>query len=107
MPQPERIAPKAQSTPPSFGGRRKTARAIPDDLLKEASRRLEIMSLLGAVLWAVASILWHLRAGSTTAGRLHFSEFKSSDVIAVIATVASLAMFVYARRTKRDPRFIL
>jgi len=107
MHHPERIAPKAQSTPLSFGGSRKAARAIPDDLLKEASRRLEIASLLAAVLWTVASVLWHLRVGSSGTGGLQFSEFKSSDVIAVVAIVVSLAMFVYARQTKRDPRFIL
>src|SRR6476620_10053156 len=54
MQQPERIAPKAQSTPMSFGGAHNTARAIPEDLLKEASRRLEVMALLAAVLWALA-----------------------------------------------------
>jgi hypothetical protein len=61
MPQPELIAPKAQSTPASSAGSHKPARAIPDDLLKEASHRLEVMAILAAVLWAVASILWHLR----------------------------------------------
>jgi serine/threonine-protein kinase len=65
------------------------------------------MSLLAAVMWTVASLLWHLRAGSSGSGQLHFSPFKSSDVIAVVGIVASLAMYVYARRTKRDPKFIL
>ncbi len=104
---PELIAPKAQSTPPSFGGRRKLPRAIPNDLLKEAARRLEITSLLAAALWVVASLLWHLRVGSSGSGHLQFSPFKSSDVIAVLATISSLGMYAYARTTKRDPAFIL
>ena len=106
MQQPERIAPKAQSTPASFGGSHKTARAIPEDLLKEASRRLEIMALLAAVLWAVSSILWHLRLGWTT-NRLGLSPYAPSDNIAVVAVIASFALFYYARTTRREPQFIL
>jgi serine/threonine-protein kinase len=106
MKQPERIAPKAQSTPLSFGGSRKSARAIPDDLLKEASHRLEIMSLLAAVLWTVGSILWHIRLGSTT-NRLGLSPYTPSDNIAVVSVVASFALFFYVRTTKREPQFIL
>jgi len=106
MPQPELIAPKAQTTPGSFGGSRKPARAIPDDLLKEASHRLEIMALLAAVLWTVASVLWHLRLGSES-GQLGLSPYLSSDNIAVIAIIASLALFYYARNTTREPQFIL
>ena len=106
MPQPELIAPKAQSTPATFGGWRTPARAIPNDLLKEASRRLEIMSLLAAVLWAVASILWHLRLGSQS-DQLRLSPYTSADNIAVVSVVASLALYYYARSTKREPQFIL
>jgi len=106
MPQPELIAPKAQSTPLSFGGSRKAQRALPDDLLKEASRRLEIMALLAAALWTVASILWHLRLGSDSS-HLRLSPYESSDTIAVVSVIVSLALFYYARDTRRDPRFIL
>jgi serine/threonine-protein kinase len=106
MPQHELIAPKAQSTPLSFGGSRKAARAIPDDLLKEASRRLEIMSLLAAGLWTVGSILWHVRLGSNPSG-LRLSPYESSDNIAVVAVLASLALFFYAHNTRREPAFIL
>jgi serine/threonine-protein kinase len=105
MPHGELIAPKAQSTPVSFGGSR-PARAIPDDLLREASRRLEIMSLLAATLWAVASVLWHLRLGSES-GHLRLSPYSSSDNIAVVAVIASLALYFYARNAKREPAFIL
>src|SRR6266550_3069357 len=101
------IAPEAQSTPLSIGGSRKAPREIPDDLLKEASQRLAVMSLLGAGLWTVASILWHLRVGSTGSSKLQLSPFEISDWIAVVSTAASLALFFYARRTKREPQFIL
>lgn len=100
------IAPEAQSTPVTAGGSRRTP-DVPQDLLKEASRRLAIMSLLAAIMWALASILWHLRLGSTRAGRLWLSPFESSDVIALVGVVTSLALYVYVQRTKRDPKFIL
>src|SRR5258708_1654284 len=48
MPKPELIAPKAPSTPVSFGGSRKSSREIPKDLLKEVSHRLDVMALLAA-----------------------------------------------------------
>jgi serine/threonine-protein kinase len=107
MAQPDRrIAPRAPTTPQSFGGSVKTPRAIPEDLLREASHRLEIMSLLAAVLWTVGSILWHIGVGSTT-NRLGLSPYTPSDNIAVMAVVGSLALFLYARTTKREPQFIL
>ena len=106
MHQRDLIAPKAPSTPLSFGGSRKAERELPDDLLKEASRRLEIMSLLAAVLWAVASILWHFRIGSES-GQLRLSPYTSSDNIAVVSVIGSLALYSYARNTKREPKFIL
>lgn len=100
------IAPKVQRTPLSDGGTRKTTREIPDDLLKEASRRLEIMSLLAAVLWTVGSILWHVRADSGS-GDLHLYPYESSDNIAVFAVIASLAVYLYLRTTTRDSKVIL
>src|SRR5512141_3343024 len=101
------IAPKAENTPLSYGGSRKTKREIPDDLLKEASNRLAVMSLLGAVLWVVSSILWHLGAGAVGSGRLGLSPYEPADNFAVLGTLTSLALFLYARSTKREPQFIL
>jgi len=105
MRQPELIAPKAQSTPRSFGGSRRPERATPNDLLKQAARRLEIMSLLATAIWTASSIAWHIQLGSAS-GQLGFAPYQLSDNIAVVAVIASLAMFYYARSTKSDPKFI-
>jgi serine/threonine-protein kinase len=105
MAQPELIAPTAQTPPRSFGGSRRPERAIPNDLLKQASRRLEIISLLATAIWTVASIAWHLQLGSKS-GRIGFASYQLSDNIAVVAVIASLAMYYYARNRNRDPRFI-
>src|SRR5687768_234283 len=103
--QRELIAPKAPTTPVSFGGSRRTERATPNDLLKQAARRLEIMSLLATAIWTASSIAWHIQLGSAS-GRLGFAPYQLSDNIAVVAVIASLAMFYYARSTKSDPKFI-
>jgi hypothetical protein len=92
MPQSELITRKAQSTPRSSGGSRRPERATPDDLLKQASRRLEIISVLATALWTVSSIAWHLQLGSAS-GHLGFAPYQLSDNIAVVAVIASLAMF--------------
>jgi len=105
MRQLELIAPKPQSTPGSFGGSRGPERATPNDLLKQAARRLEIMSLLATAIWTASSIAWHIQLGSAS-GQLGFAPYQLSDNIAVVAVIASLAMFYYARSTKSDPKFI-
>ena len=105
MTQPELIAPRAQSTPRSVGGSRRPARATPDDLLKQASRRLEIMSLLATAIWTVSSVAFHLQLGSES-GHIGFAPYLLSDNIAVVAVIASLALFFYARNTNRDPKHI-
>src|SRR5688572_632006 len=102
----ELIAPKGQTTPFSFSGSRKAERELPVDLLKEASRRLEIISLLAAAIWTVASIAWHFQLGSES-GRIGFAPYQLSDNIAVVALIGSLATFYYARNTKREPQFIV
>jgi serine/threonine protein kinase len=105
MRQLELIAPKAQATPRSFGGSPGVQRATPTDLLKQAARRLEIMSLLATAIWTASSIAWHLQLGSAS-GHLGFAPYQLSDNIAVVAVIASLAMFYYARSTKSDPKLI-
>ena len=62
------ICPIPPSTPAEPGLSRSRTRAIPSDLLEEASRRLAIMSLLAAVLWLVATVLDHLALRAMTNG---------------------------------------
>ena len=105
MPKPELIAPKASTTPRSFGGSSGRERATPNDLLKQAARRLKIMSLLATAIWTASSIAWHIQLGSAS-GTLGFAPYQLSDNIAVVAVIGSLAMFLYARSAKTDPKLI-
>ena len=65
------------------------------------------MSLLTAVLWTVASILWHLGVGGSSAGAFKPVPLESGDLISAVGIGGSLALFAYTRRTDRDPKFIL
>src|SRR5688500_9349410 len=105
MRQLELIVPKAQSTPRSSTGSPRAERATPNDLLKQAAGGTEIMSLLATGIWTASSIAAHIQLGSES-GRLGFAPYQLSDNIAVVAVIASLAMFYYARSTESDPRFI-
>src|SRR5688500_19643376 len=58
MSQPHLIRPPV-STPVSLRRSRAGARELPDDLLKAASIRLGITSLLFAVLWVVGELVGH------------------------------------------------
>ena len=101
------IAPPPSSTPADLTRSLGRFRGFPDDLLKEASLRLGVMSLLFAVLWIVGVVLGHLAARSLYPGSPRWMELDITDAIALASVILSLALFVYARRGERDPRFIL
>src|SRR5215212_9542196 len=106
--QPRLIRPPLGSTPAGAGLMPGASRrpGLPDDLLKQASRRLEAIALLAAFLWIFATVLYHLidlkDSGSTT-----WMSFQSSDVLVGIGAAMSLALYFYVRHAVRDPRFIL
>ena len=96
------------STPSGFGISRGRDRALPDDLLRDASRRLGIMSLISATLWTLGTVLGHIATRAMTApGDPRWLRIQPTDAIAGFSILFSLAMFVYARRSRRSPTFIL
>lgn len=77
-------------------------------MLQEASHRLGVMALLGAVLWLVATILYHLALHAMgPAGDSRWIQPMPTDWISVTAVMVSVALFLYTRRADRDPKFIL
>jgi len=64
------------------------------------------MSLLAAALWILATVLGHL-ALHTIAPDANWLRIDFGDIVAGVSAVASLGLFFYARRSTRDPRFIL
>ncbi|PYS20102.1 MAG: serine/threonine protein kinase [Acidobacteria bacterium] len=107
MPNPHFVGPVPASTPAESGISRGNVRALPYDLLREAARRLGIMSLLAAALWVLTTVLDHLAIRATSPGDPRWMQPLTSDAIAGASTLVSLALFSYTRKDNRDPRFIL
>ncbi|HEX9128824.1 MAG TPA: serine/threonine-protein kinase [Gemmatimonadaceae bacterium] len=101
------IAPPPSSTPADLTRSLGRPRELPDDLLKEASLRLGIMSLLFAVLWIVGLTAGHLAARALYPNNPIWKHVDITDVIGVASAILSASLFVYTRRGERDPRFIL
>jgi len=77
-------------------------RPLPADLLRDASRRLGIMSLVGAGLWTLATLLGHVAARSTPG-----VNFGAADTVAATSVLVSLLLFADTRRADRNPRTVL
>ena len=106
MTEQQLIGPPPVSTPADLRNARGT-RALPQDLLQAASRRLGVMSLLFAVLWVLGTVFGHLAAYVVYAGNPRWLQLDSSDAIALASVIVSLALYGYTRRTQRSPQFVL
>ncbi len=82
-------------------------RRLPPDLLRQASRRLEIMALIATVLWVLGTVLGHLAFHATTPDDPRWAEVLPTDLIAIGGAVMSLALFLYIRRGNHDPAFVM
>ena len=96
------VPPTTGRTPPSRG-----ERALPADLLRDASRRLGILSLVAAALWVLGTVLGHLAFRSMSHGDAKWLRIGVPDWIAAFSVIASLLLFFYTRRGHRDPRTML
>ena len=79
-------------------------RPLPEDLLREASRRLGVISLIGAVLWIVAPAFGRV-AVRVTGGQ--DGQTAVTDAIAAASVVLSLSLFAYSRRSTCNSRVML
>lgn len=104
---PHLIGPIARATPSKATSSRGHQRALPDDLLRDASRRLGVMSLVAAGLWTLGSVLGHLAGRSMSHGDPQWLHLGVPDAIAGSSVVASVLLFFYTRERDRDPRGIL
>ena len=103
----ELIRPQSPISPSGPGPLSTGSRTIPADLLKEASIRLGILALLAAALWVIATVAGHLAVRAMSSSGENWLWFGPPDIIAIVTAATSIALFVYTRRTERDPRFIL
>src|SRR5687767_141058 len=83
------------------------ARRLPPDLLRQASRRLEIVSLLAVALWISTSVLEHVALGFSRPGDVGWMMLGAPDGVALAGVVVSLALYFYIHRGDRDPERII
>jgi len=82
-------------------------RPLPDDLLRQATRRVEIMALVAAVLWTLAPALSHLALYLTNPSDPRLSIFNRVNLIAGGCVLLSLSMYAYLRTGRRDPERVM
>ena len=108
MAHPHLILPPAGKTPPELKSSAGHHRALPPDLLRQASQRLGIMALLAATLWVVGTVLGHLaERAMMRPGDPRWREVGMTDATAAASVLVSLALFVYTRRSRRTGAFML
>src|SRR5215204_7575955 len=96
--------PASSAKTPRSGRRR---RALPADLLRDASRRLGVMSLVACGLWSLGTVLGHVAVRAMSPGDAPWLRLGGPDAIAALSVLASLVLFSYTRRGERDPRSVL
>lgn len=100
------IGPPLASTPRDRGSSSTPPGGLPEDLLRDAPRRLGLIALVGAILWFSGTVLYHAATGVIDPGG-GWRLFSTPDFIAAICLLASIGLFAYTRRSTRPPRFFL
>jgi eukaryotic-like serine/threonine-protein kinase len=103
MPDAKLIGLPARDTPPDLKSGAGHPKPLPADLLRQASRRLQIMALVGAGLWTLGVGLGHFALHSMSPDDPRWAQFNISDLIAVGSVSLSLALYFYLRKGDRDP----
>jgi tRNA A-37 threonylcarbamoyl transferase component Bud32 len=107
MHTPKLIVRLARETPAELKTSTGWARTLPDDLLQQASRRVEIISLIGAALWFLGPAFGHLAFHATNPEDPRWLQFLPFDAIALTGIATSLALFFYLRAGERDPARVM
>jgi hypothetical protein len=107
MPETRLIGLHGQDTPAELKTAAGHRRSIPPDLLQQASRRLQIMALVGAGLWTLGVGLGHFALHSIDPGDPRWSRFNITDLIAIVNVALGFALFFYLRKTNRNPTGII
>src|SRR3954466_7037255 len=107
MPQTKLIGHPAQTTPPDLRTSQGYRRQFPTDLLRQASRRLQILALVGGSLWVLGPAFGHLALALTQPNDPRWAEFGAIDRIAALGVAISLVVFLYTRIRERNPRFVM
>ena len=95
------------STPSGEGRPHALHRGLPADLLREATQRLGIISLLGAAIWTVSVVTDHLVLDAVTQGGVPWNRLDIPDAITAVGIIVSLGLYFFTRRTTQHPARVL
>jgi eukaryotic-like serine/threonine-protein kinase len=97
----------ARDTPPELKSTPGRGRQLPPDVLRQASRRLQILALVGAALWTLGPALGHLALFLTNPEDPRWGQFGPTDLISLVGMLISLGLYAYLRRGDHDPVFVM
>ena len=96
-----------RQTPADLATTRGGPRRLPDDLLRQASRRLEIMAVIAAALWVLGPVFGHVAVYVTQPDNPSWAQFRTIDALAASCVVVSLSLFAFLRSGDRNPAFVM
>jgi hypothetical protein len=101
------IGQRPRETPGESSSASGQPRRLPADLLRQASRRLQTLALIAAVLWVLGPLLGHVADTVLNRGQHGWGGVRTVDIIASISVAISLALYFYLRRADRDPQLVM
>ena len=107
MPMSRLIGRLSSETPADLQTAPGRTRRLPDDLLRQATRRLQILSLLAAALWFLGPVFGHLALHFVSPSDPRIRSLGFIDVVATFGFVTSIALYVMLRYTRRSPEFVI
>jgi hypothetical protein len=107
MPETKLIGLPPRETPAGLKTAAGHHRAFPPDLLRQASRRLQILALVGAALWILGPALGHLALYLTHPENRRWAEFGAIETIAAGGVLVSLLVFGFVASRDRNPAFVM
>jgi eukaryotic-like serine/threonine-protein kinase len=107
MPETKLIGRHLPETPAGLTSSAGRYRELPTDLLRQASRRLQILALVGATLWTLGPGLGHVALYLTNPEDPRWAQFGPTDFISAFGVLVSLALFLYLRVKDHDPAFVI
>jgi serine/threonine-protein kinase len=107
MPESKLIGLPGRETPPELKTAAGHRRQFPPDLLRQASGRLQILSLVGAGLWILGPSLAHLALYLSSPDDPRWAQFGASETICAVGVGVSLALYAFLRSGQRDPTVVM
>ena len=107
MPEAKLIGLPARDTPAELRTSAGHRRQFPADLLRQASRRLQILALVGAALWTLGPIMGHLALYFSEPGNPRVGQFGAIEAICATEVLISLAVYLFVRIREHDPAFVM